>query len=494
MHDLVIRNARLLDGTGSPAFAGDLAVDGERIAALGDVPTTGRREIDAGGQVLAPGFIDTHSHDDGALLRVPEMRFKLAQGCTTVVTGNCGFSVAPATQEAGRMVSESAILALGDVRADWDDLEGYRQAVARARPAVNAMALVGMGTLRYAAMGNRKDAPSGAERARMHGWLAQAMQQGACGLSTGLIYEPNRWAQTEEIADLCREIAPYGGVYATHMRNEGLELLTSVEETLTIGATAGCAVHISHHKASGRKAWGLVKDSLARVDRARAEGRDVTLDIYPYPAGSTRLEALFRIGSFADPEYAAIIRVASCPGHAEYQGRTVQQLADEWEIDVNAAVEQILDGAGRETLVVQFAMSEDDVEANMRHPAVMIGSDGLPVLDGLPHPRLFGTFPRVLARYVRERGVTTLEEAVRRMTSFPAWRFGLVERGVLAPGNYADLVLFDPKTVLDTATWDEPMREPEGIGLVVVNGAVACENGRHTGAGSGRLLRFRQAS
>src|SRR6185312_6233558 len=156
MHDLVIRNARLLDGTGSPAFAGDLAVDGERIAALGDVPTAGRREIDAGGQVLAPGFIDTHSHDDGALLRVPAMRFKLAQGCTTVVTGNCGFSVAPATQEAGRMVSESAILALGDVRADWDDLEGYRQAVARARPAVNAMALVGMGTLRYAAMGNRK--------------------------------------------------------------------------------------------------------------------------------------------------------------------------------------------------------------------------------------------------------------------------------------------------------------------------------------------------
>jgi N-acyl-D-amino-acid deacylase len=493
MHDLVIRNARLLDGTGSPAFLGDLAVDGERIAALGSVPTAGRREIDARGQVLCPGFIDTHSHDDGALLRVPAMRFKLAQGCTTVVTGNCGFSVAPATQEAGRMVTESAILALGDVPADWDDLDGYRAAVAKARPAVNAMALVGMGTLRYAAMRNRKDPSTAEERARMRSWLGKAMEQGACGLSTGLIYEPNRWAATDEIADLCREIAPYGGVYATHMRNEGVDLLKSVEETLTIGDTAGCAVHISHHKASGRRAWGLVKDSLARVDAARASGREVTLDIYPYPAGSTRLEALFRLGSFSDPEYAGIIRIASCPGRPEYQGKMVQELADEWEIDPIAAVEHILEGPGRETLVVQFAMSEDDVETNMRHPAVMIGSDGLPVLDGLPHPRLFGTFPRVLARYVRERRVATLEDAVRRMTSFPAWRFGLTERGVLAPGNFADLVVFDPDTVLDTATWDEPMREPEGIALVVVNGAVACEDGTHTGAGSGRLLHYRRA-
>lgn len=491
MHHLVIRNARLLDGTGTPAVPGDLAVEGERIVALGTVPGAGEREIDAHGQALCPGFIDTHTHDDGALLRVPGMQFKLAQGVTTCVTGNCGFSVAPATKEAGRMVTESAILALGGVPADWDDLQGYREAVAAVRPAVNAIALVGMGTLRYAAMRNRKDAPSAEELARMRGWLARAMEQGACGLSTGLIYEPNRWAGTEEITELCREIAPYGGVYATHMRDEGLGLLTSVEETLAIGAGAGCPVHISHHKASGRAAWGLVKDSLARVDRARAEGRDVTLDVYPYPAGSTRLEALLRLGALSrDPEYPSILRIASCPGKPEYQGRTVAEIAGELDLPAEQAAERILAGPGRETLVVQFAMDEADVEANMRHPLVMIGSDGLPVLEGLPHPRLFGTFPRVLARYVRERGVVALEEAVRRMTSLPAARFGLTARGVLAPGNYADLVLFDPDTVLDTATYDDPMREPEGIALVVVNGAVACEAGRHTGVGSGRLLHF----
>ena len=495
MHDLVIRNARILDGTGAPAFPGDLAVDGERITAVGTAPTAGRREIDARGLTPCPGFIDTHSHDDGALLRVPEMRFKLAQGVTTVVNGNCGFSVAPAIGDARRMIASSAILALGDVPLAWDDLDGYREAVARARPAVNAIALVGMGTLRYAALGNHHGAPTAEALAQMRGWMARAMAQGACGLSTGLIYEPNRWAATEEIAALCEEIAPYGGVYATHMRDEGVGLLNSVEEALRIGEMAGCAVHISHHKASGRAAWGLVDASLARIDAARAAGRDVTFDVYPYTASSTRLEALVRLGMLEeDPAAANLLRIAYCPGHPEYQGRTVQQLADAWNVSPAEAADTILSGPGRETLIISFSMDEGDVEANIRHPAAMIGSDGLPVLEGLPHPRLFGTFPRVLARYVRERGLVPLAEAVRRMTSLPAWRFGLAGRGVIAPGNFADLVLFDPETVRDTATWDDPMREPEGIALVVVNGAVAYENGHQTDARAGRLLRFRQES
>ncbi|MHB8577447.1 MAG: N-acyl-D-amino-acid deacylase family protein, partial [Dehalococcoidia bacterium] len=280
-HDLVIRNARLVDGTGAASRPGDLAIDGERIAAVGSVPGAGRREIDAHGLALAPGFVDTHTHDDGAMLRYPGMEFKLAQGVTTCVLGNCGFSVAPATREAGRMVTESAILNVGDVPVTWDDIEGYRTAVNAARPALNGIALVGMGTLRYAAMRNSREAPTAEGLARMRGWVAQAMAQGACGLSTGLIYEPNRWAATEEIAALCEEIAPYGGVYATHMRNEGELLLDSVEETLSIGRLAGCPVHISHHKASARKAWGLVKQSLARVEQAVAAGQQVTLDVYP---------------------------------------------------------------------------------------------------------------------------------------------------------------------------------------------------------------------
>ncbi|MHB8574517.1 MAG: amidohydrolase family protein, partial [Dehalococcoidia bacterium] len=217
----------------------------------------------------------------------------------------------------------------------------------------------------------------------------------------------------------------------------------------------------------------------------------VTLDVYPYPAGSTRLDALVRLGLFEDPEYAPCIRIATCPDNPQWQGRTVAEVADELDLPSDQAAWRIVQGEGVETLVIQFTMDEADVETNLRHPLVMIGSDGIPVLEGLPHPRLFGTFPRVLGRYVRERGVASLEEAVRRMTSLPARVFGLSGRGLLAEGAFADLVLFAPDTVIDTATYDDPKQEPIGINLVIVNGAVAFDHGRHTGAGSGRLLRFR---
>jgi len=488
--DLVIRNARIVDGTGAPARAGDVAVEGGRVVRVGDVAGAARREIDAGGKVLAPGFVDTHAHDDGALLRYPGMEFKLAQGVTTTIVGNCGFSVAPATREAGRMVTESAILNVGDAPVTWTDLAGYAEAVNARRPAVNALALVGHNTLRYAAFGNERRAPTAAEQARMRGWVEEGMAQGACGLSTGLIYEPGRWCETEELIDLCRPVAAHGGVYATHMRNEGEQLLDSVEEALRIGREAGCAIHISHHKASTRAAWGLVSKSLARVDEA-AKAQAVTLDVYPYTAGSTRLDALFRLGRMTR-DYAEAVRLATVPGHPEWEGRTVAQVADLLDLPVDQATARILEGPGRETVCIHFSMDEGDVEANLRHPLVMIGSDGLPVMEGLPHPRLFGTFPRVLGTYVRDRGVLSLEEAVRRMTSLPARVFGLAGRGVIAEGTWADLVLFDPATVRDTATYDDPKREPEGIALVIVNGQITYEDGRHTGAGSGRMLRYRE--
>jgi N-acyl-D-aspartate/D-glutamate deacylase len=248
-------------------------------------------------------------------------------------------------------------------------------------------------------------------------------------------------------------------------------------------------VHISHHKASGEHVEGLVERSLARVDAARAAGQAVTLDMYPYPAGSTRLDALVRIGRLSD-WYAERFRLATVPGHREWEGKTVAEVAALLDLPADQACERILEGPGIETLVIQFSMREEDVERNVRHPAMMIGSDGIPVLEGLPHPRLFGTYPRVLARYVREQGTVTLPDAVRRMTSLAARTFGLRERGEIHPGWHADLVLFDPETVRDTATYDDPKREPEGIALVVVNGVVACEDGHHTGAGSGQMLRF----
>lgn len=488
--DLVIRNASILDGTGAPARPGDVAVEAGRIVRVGEAAGAARQQIDAGGLTLAPGFVDTHAHDDGALLRYPGMEFKLAQGVTTVVVGNCGFSVAPATREAGAMVRDNAILAVGDTPVTWTDQAGYAALVNERGVALNAIALVGHNTLRYAAMGNDERAPTDAELARMRGWVEQGMEQGACGLSTGLIYEPGRWCQTDELIELCRPVAAHGGVYATHMRNEAERLLESVEETLAIGRGAGCAVHISHHKASAKAAWGLVAKSLARVDEA-ARSQQVTLDVYPYTAGSTRLEAYARLGRIT-PAIANEIRLATVPGHPEWQGKTVARVAGLLDLPVDQAALRILEGPGRETVCIHFSMDEGDVEANLRHPLVMVGSDGLPVLEGFPHPRLYGTFPRVLGEYVRDRGVLTLADAVRRMTSLPARVFGLAGRGAIAEGAWADLVLFDLATVRDTATYDDPKREPDGIALVVVNGAVAYEGGRHTGTRTGRMLAYRQ--
>jgi N-acyl-D-amino-acid deacylase len=325
----------------------------------------------------------------------------------------------------------------------------------------------------------------------MRSWVDEAMAQGACGLSTGLIYEPGRWSATEEIVALCERVAPHGGVYATHMRNEGEGLLEAVEETLRIGREAGVAVHISHHKATGPNTIGFVARSLAGTDAARAAGQAVTLDMYPYTAGSTRLEALHRLGRI-DNASAERLRLATVPGHPEWQGRTLADVALALDLPPDQAAERVLEGPGRETVVIQFSMREEDIETNITHPWMMVGSDGLPVLEGLPHPRLFGTYPRVLGVYVREKGLVPLAEAVRRMTSLPAQTFGLTDRGEVRPGLCADLVLFDPTRVIDTATYDDPKRESDGISLVVVNGEVAYEDGHHTGAGSGRMLRFRR--
>jgi N-acyl-D-amino-acid deacylase len=479
--DLTIRNAVVLDGTGAPRFPADVAVDGGRITVVGDAPA-GRVEVDAGGHVLAPGFVDTHTHDDGALLAHPHLRFKLAQGCTTLVVGNCGFSPFPASGSAGGLWGREA--------EGLADLASFRRAVHDARPACNAVALVGHNALRAAAMGEERRRPTPAEQARMRAWVEAAMADGACGLSSGLIYRPGRWADTGEVADLAGAAGAAGGLYATHMRNEGDRLLDAVDEALRIGRESGCGVHISHHKAAGRPNWGKVADSLAVVDEANAAGDDVTLDVYPYTAGSGRMIEYFDLDR-PDPDLAAVIRLASCPAFPEYEGRMVVDIAADAGEEPAGVVHRILTAPrGDRTICIHFIIDEADIETNLRHPRMMIGSDGIPDLKGRPHPRLDGTMPRVLGEYVRERGVIPLEEAVRRMTALSCERFGLAGRGTVTEGAWADLVLFDPATIRDTATYDDPQQEPEGVALVVVNGEVAYDHGRHTGAGAGRLLRY----
>ena len=483
--DLAIRDVVLLDGSGGAGVEGDLEVDGGRIASVGGTAGAARTTIDGGGRVLAPGFVDTHTHDDGAFLRHPGLEFKLAQGCTSLVIGNCGFSGVP-----GVPGHAPDGFLFGRTPLEWADLDGYRQVVEERRPACNAMSLVGHNTMRTVAMGTERRAPSDAELQRMRAWVRLAMEQGACGLSTGLIYVPGRYSTTEEIVALAEEVAPYRGVYATHMRNEGVRLLEAVDEALQIGRDAGVPVHISHHKAAGRANWGKVVDSLRAVDAANQRGADVTLDVYPYTAGSGPMIEYFDLERI-DVELAENVRLAACPAFPEFEGRMLTDIASEAGADLADMVKTILTAPrGPETISITYGMSEDDIETNLRHPLMMIGSDGIPNLRGNPHPRLFGTFPRVLGEYVRTRGVIPLEEAVRRMTSLSCERFGLAERGRLRSGWWADLVLFDPGSVIDTATYEDPKQEPTGVALVVVNGQVAYQEGRHTGVGAGRVLRY----
>jgi N-acyl-D-amino-acid deacylase len=486
--DLAIRGALVLDGSGASPFEADVGVRGDRVEAVGRLPEGGaRREVDAAGRVLAPGFVDAHTHDDGALLAHPGMEFKLSQGVTSVVVGNCGFSAAPRLPGRAAAPASGGLVGPG---ADWTDLAGYLAALERARPAVNAVALVGHNQLRAQCVGLERRAPTAPELAAMRAEVERALEQGACGLSTGLVYTPGRYAATEEVIELARPLRGHGALYATHMRNEGDQLLESIEETLRIGREADCAVHVSHHKAAGLRNFGKVRASLARIDRANAEGQDVTLDVYPYTASSGPMAEYFRLDAL-DLELAAVTRIASCPDFPAFEGRALPELAAERDVSLEDLTRQVLGAPrARETICIQFIMDEADVEENLRHPLAMIGSDGIPDLRGRPHPRLFGTCPRVLGRYVRERRVLPLAEAVRRMTSLPCERFGLVGRGRVTAGAFADLVVFDPAQVADAATYEEPKRESRGIELVVVNGAVAFEGGRHTGAGAGRALRF----
>ncbi len=488
MNDLVIRNVKILDGLGGEAFEGDVGVEGNRITEVGEA-SAGKTEIDGGGQYLSPGFIDTHSHDDGAFFRHPGMEFKIAQGVTTVIAGNCGFSAVPIDPNIDPVKASGGILAGLD--GSFSDLEGYFAAVESRGPGINNMMLVGHNTVRTLVMGMDQRGPSPDELAQMRGHVEKALEQGACGFSSGLIYRPGRWSETDEVAHIAAAAQPYDALYATHMRNEGDKLLEAVDETLHIGREAGVHVHISHHKSAGQPNWGKVNDSLAKVDAALSAGQRVTLDVYPYTAGSGRMIEYFNLEKIS-ASFAEVIRIASCPAFREYEGKMLKDIAAEQNVDIRDLVRDILTAPkGDRTLCIHFIIDEADIETNIRHKDMMIGSDGIPDLNGRPHPRLFGTFPRILAKYVRERNLLSLPEAVRRMTSLSADTFGMKDRGQVSPGHYADLVMFDADTVQDTATYDDPKQEPEGISLVVVNGAVAYQNGQHTGAGSGKMLRYR---
>ena len=488
-YDLLIRNVSLFDGTGTAPRVADVALRGDRIAAVGEIEgESAAAVLDGGGRALAPGFIDVHTHDDFAVVLYPEMPFKVLQGVTTVVMGNCGFGAAPYSSAA--LFSRS--FHPEDDLPEWEGFRGYRQRLDTDPPSLNFGFLVGHGTLRHAVMGNEAREPTEGELDRMREGLREGLEAGALGLSTGLIYEPGRYARTDEIVALARELNRTGGLYATHMRNEADGLLDSVRESIEIGERAGVAVQISHHKAMGRSNWGRVRESLRLLEAAQARGLDVTADQYPYTSGSTMLAVFVPRepgGASAaprDPSDGRKVVLASAPRHPEWEGKTLADLAATFGTSTEEAARRVVDEEGTSATVVVHLMDEGDVQTVLKHPSTMIGSDGLPTLKGKPHPRLYGTFPRVLGRYVRELKLLSLEEAIHRMTGLPARKFGLSDRGIVREGAFADLVIFDPPVIEDMATYEDPHRPPAGIAHVFVNGVEVARDGQHTGARPGR--------
>ena len=474
--DLIIRHARVIDGSGGPSFDGDVAIVDERIVAVGDLANVkASRIIDAAGAALAPGFVDVHTHDDRALLADPAMAPKVSQGVTTVVTGNCGASLAPLASD--RRPPPPLNLLSREAEGFFAGFADYLGALDRDPAAVNAVCLVGHTTLRVGAMANLSAPASAAERALMRERLEAALDAGAAGMSTGLYYAPAIAAPTEEVIELAGALAAAGAVHTTHMRDESDAVANSLEETFRIGREAAVPVVISHHKCAGLRNHGRSEETLGLIDAARA-GQTVGLDVYPYTAASTVLEPR-RLGE------ASRITVTWSEPRPDLAGRDLDVIAAEMECDREAAAERIAPAGA-----VYFMMDEGDVRRIMAYPHTMIGSDGLPH-DSHPHPRLWGTFPRVLGRYARELGLFSLEEAVRRMTSLAAAHFGLTERGAIRPGAFADLVLFDPERVIDRATFEEPEQPAEGIELVLVNGRPVWRDGAPTGDRPGKTLRLK---
>lgn len=529
---LVVRGGSVLDGTGAPAVPGDVLVDDGLVTGIVDPGTDagGRTVVDASGCTVVPGFVDLHTHCDFSLPAHPRADSMVRQGVTTVVVGNCGFSVAPVPQGERFDLYRGYTAFLGSALDwSWRGLGEYLDQLDRLPLALDVVPLVGHGTVRAAVVGYEARPADGAELDAMAAEVADAMEAGAFGLSSGLIYPPGLAASTEELVALARVAGRYGGLYATHMRNEGPQVLSAMEEAFAVARGADVPLQISHHKIMGRTGWGRSAETLARIDAERRAGLEVGVDQYPYEASATNMSALVpgwlldggtaaMQERLADPEVRArarsevldgppdgrrtrdfepdLVTVAAVDGSGEAPevGRTLEGLAAEAGVPAVDLLLDLLARHGGAVEVVIAAIGDEDLVRIMRDPEVAVASDGWtlhPDVGGRPHPRSYGTFSRVLGHFVRERGVLDLAEAVRKMTSLPARRLGLSDRGRVAPGARADLVVLDPDAVTDTATFAAPHSFAEGVRHVLVGGQVVVSEGSDTGAAAGAVVRRR---
>lgn len=535
MFDYIIRNGNIIDGTGESSFVADVAItDGTITLIVKDLGGAGRNEIDATGLVVAPGFIDIHSHSDLSLFFDAHAESKIRQGVTTEVVGHCGVTNAPvrARHKAAllrQFEKSNFTMTAADKRAwDWPSQMAYLSDLVEKGVSSNLIPLLGGVPLRIANAGTNVTLTS-QELVGIKELLNEELRAGVWGLSSGLYYVPESHFKREELIELCRVVQEHNAIWAVHMRDEGQRLFAAVDEVIDIAHRSRVSLQISHLKLEGKSNWGRAAELLARLDRARAEGVDVHWDQYPYTAyGSGLIDAippewrargvdqvLGRLSSkqFSDSLKQAMLRgteiwrspleeiqiekiiVTEVQNDLEYVGKTIGELATTWQIEPVDAIVRLLTTQEGSVKVVVPAMSEDDVEVIMEHPATMISSDGKAVSPQghyahlHPHPRYYGAFPRVLGRYVREKGILDLNEAIRKMTSLPASRLGLEDRGIIAEVQAADIVIFNPQTVIDHATFQQPCRFPQGIEYVLVNGDVVIEEGEHTGRYPGRLLK-----
>ena len=528
-YDLLIKGGRIIDGSGSPWYEGEVAVKNGKIAAVGRlVNPTARRVIDATGLVVAPGFIDLHTHSDYTLLVDGDAQSKIRQGVTTEIIGEDA-SAGPFTSPSQPDVSKSS--RPPGFKRNWETLAQYFDVVRKSGISLNVASYVGAGQVWMGVIGNVNRRPTPAEMKKMEDLVAQAMQQGAIGLSSGLIYPPNSYMTTDDLIHLASVAARYGGIYTSHIRGEGANEPQALAEAIEIGEKARLPVHILHFKMDGKPNWGHAIDPVRIIQAARDRGIEVTADQYPYIASMTHLEQCLpprflegslehRVELLKNPKVREEIRrdiAHGLPGWVnnevqstggwhgvmvaavdkaedkQYEGKRMDEVATMMHTDPVNALCNLLVNEGGTAYAIYFGMSEPDVELIMKQPWVGIGSDGVAVSPamafvGKPHPRFYGTFPRVLGVYVRERHVLTLADAVRKMTSLPAHLTGLKDRGLLAPGMAADITLFNPQTVSDKATFEEPLQYPAGIPFVIVNGVVVINNGEHTGAKPGEVL------
>ena len=474
MTDLVLRGGTLYDGSGGEPFVADIAISGDRIEGIGpDLATEGISEIDVTGLAIAPGFIDSHAHDDYACIADPEMRPKLSQGVTSVITGNCGLSLACAKFDGE--VPEPFTLLGNKAAFRFAEFSDYADELAAAPPAVNIGALIGHSSLRARCMADLGKAASDAEISAMASILDAAMIDGALGMSSGVFYAPGAAADLHELIELASVVARHGGIYASHIRSEYDAITDALNEAFTASEQASSPLLISHHKCAGIQNWGRSSETLAMIEGANARNR-TSCDCYPYDAGSTVIRPDLADGKIR-------VRINSSEPHPQAAGRNLCDIAAEWGVSEAEAAQRLMPGKAS-----YFQIAEDDMRAILSHPLSMVGSDGLPNDDN-PHPRLWGTFPRVLGRYARDLQLFNMAEAVAKMTGRPADFFGLEGRGYLHPGMQADITVFDPHTVLDQATYDQPKELAQGIIYVFVNGALSWSDGQATGQYAGALLR-----